>query len=129
MVSRAFPGLLPAFVILSLTTALPARAAPANTLRELFDQIGQCLKKAPGAPVGEITVFYSLRQDGSLFGKPRITYLRASNDDAEKSRFVESVAAAFGACFPTQITPKLGMAIAGRPLNIRISVKGRETDI
>jgi hypothetical protein len=114
---------------LSPIAGAPAGAAPANSLRELFHNVDLCLKKSAIAQAGEITIFFSLRQDGSLFGRPRVTYVRVWRDAAEQSRFMESVAAAFDSCMPAQITPSLGMAIAGRPLSIRIVLKDRETDI
>ncbi len=118
-----------AICALSLMSGAPAEAAPANSLRELFHNIDLCLKKASIAQAGEITIYFSLRQDGSLFGRPRVTYVRVWRDSAEQSRFMESVAAALDSCMPAQITPSLGMAIAGRPLSIRIVLKDRETDI
>jgi hypothetical protein len=117
-----------AFGVLALAGA-PAPAEPANSLRELMANLGLCLKKSSFAQPGEITLFFSLRQDGSLFGRPRVTYLRAPRDPARQSVFIESVANAFGNCFPAEITPKLGMAVAGRPLSMRIALKGRDTDI
>jgi hypothetical protein len=107
----------------------PATAAPANSLRELMINLDRCLKKSAFARPGEITLYFSLRQDGSLFGRPRVTYLRAPGDPAGQSLFLESVASAFGGCFPAEITAKLGMAVAGRPLSIRIALKGHDTDI
>lgn len=118
--------LLPALVLM---TGAPARAAPANTLRELMVNLDLCLKKSTFAQPGEITLFFSLRQDGTLFGRPRVTYLQAPRDPAGKSRFMESVANAFGDCFPAEITPKLGMAVAGRPLSMRIVLKGPDIGI
>jgi hypothetical protein len=121
--------LFAALLIGALAAIAPAQAAPANSLRELMANLDLCLKKASFAQPGEITLYFSLRQDGSLFGKPRVTYLQAPHDPAAQSLFMESVASAFDSCFPAQITPKLGMAVAGRPLSFRIMLKGHDTDI
>ena len=106
-----------------------ARAGPANSLRELMANLQRCLSKSSFAEPGEITLFFSLRQDGSLFGKPRVTSLQAPHDSAGQSLFLESVASAFDRCFPAEIAPKLGMAVAGKPLSIRIVLRGRDTDV
>ncbi len=131
--SRPFLRLRPFLRVLAVCALSPIAgapaAAPANSLRELFHNVDLCLKKSAIAQAGEITIYFSLRQDGSLFGRPRVTYVRVWRDAAEQSRFMESVAAAFDSCMPAQITPSLGMAIAGRPLSIRIVLKDRETDI
>ena len=114
--------------VLALTGAA-ARAEPANSLRELMANLDRCLSKSSFAQPGEITLFFSLRQDGSLFGKPRVTSLQAPHDSAGQSLFLESVASAFDRCFPAEIAPKLGMAVAGKPLSIRIVLRGRDTDV
>ncbi len=118
-----------AAVVLAVTMAHPAQAAPANTLRELFHHLGQCLGAARGAPGEEITLRFSLRRDGALIGKPHITYKKLPRDAEAQRRFVESVAAALDRCLPAPVTDALGGAIAGRPLSLRLGVKGRETDI
>ncbi|WP_294541336.1 hypothetical protein [uncultured Rhodoblastus sp.] len=126
--ARRFFVLAPAFGALALTGA-SAQAAPANSLRELMASLDLCLKKSSFARPGEITLYFSLRQDGTLFGKPRVTYLQAPLDPAGRRQFLESVASAFDSCFPAQITTKLGMAIAGRPLSMRIVLRGPDTAI
>ncbi len=103
--------------------------APANTLRELFHALGQCLSAEGGAPGSEITLVFSLRRDGALIGKPRIAYSKLPKDAAAKRRFVDGVAASFDRCIPVKITDALGGAIAGRPLSMHIGFKGREIDI
>jgi hypothetical protein len=47
-----------------------AKSAPANTLRELYTALGECVKVPGGLPGSEITVVFSLKRDGSLLGKP-----------------------------------------------------------
>jgi hypothetical protein len=128
--SRARPG-RHAFVATLIVAALfrPAQAAPANTLHELFENLGHCLALAAGAPGSELTLQFSLRRDGALLGKPKITHAKLPRDAESQRRFVENVAAAFDRCVPAQITDSLGGAIAGRPLSMRFGVKRRETDI
>lgn len=119
-----------ALAALALAAAVsPAQAAPANSLRELFQNLGHCLGAAVGAPGEEITLRFSLRRDGALIGKPHITYKRLPSDAEAQRRFVDSVAAAFDRCLPAPVTDALGGAIAGRPLSLRLGVKSRETDI
>lgn len=117
-----------AFLVL-IGLAAPVCAEPANTLQQLYQSIGHCLINSRGAPGGEITLLFSLRRDGGLIGRPRVTYARLPQDAAAQSRFVESVVAAFDHCMPAQITDALGGAIAGRPLTLRIVSRRHETDI
>jgi hypothetical protein len=118
---RVILGVCAAFCVL----ALPARAAPANSLHELFDQLGHCIL----SPGGEITLRFSLRRDGALLGKPHISYTRLPQDPDKRQRVVENLASALDRCLPAKITPSLGEAIAGRPLVLRFAPQRPETNI
>jgi hypothetical protein len=106
-----------------------AEAAPANTLRELWAQLGECLQTAEGAEGLDLTIVFSLKRDGALLGKPRITHSKPLSD-AELRRAAVSLERAMNKCLPASITDALGGAIAGRPLGLRIQGirKERDTD-
>ena len=76
-----------------------------------------------------MTLRFSLRRDGSLIGKPHITYSRLPKDEADKRRVMENIAIAMDRCLPVKITDGLGGAIAGRMMSYRFAWKGRETGI
>ena len=105
---------------------LALQAAPANSIRELSDQLSQCLA-APGK--GEVTLRLSLRRNGSLLGKPHVAFSKLPQDDAKKRQAMDSIAASVDRCLPAKITDALGGAIAGRPLVLRFTPKKRETNI
>ena len=107
---------------MSLAGAIrPAVAAeqPVNTLRELSQTLRECARIHVPPSGSEITVIFSLKRDGSLLGKPRITYTKLEGDRADQQEFVGDTLSALGHCFPLNITDGLGGAIAGRPLSIR----------
>ncbi len=106
-----------------------AQSAPANTMRDLFMALNQCLLQAPPGVVGsEITIVFSLKRDGSLLGRPRISHAKLLGDPDAQRNFAAGALAAFGKCLPS-ITDGLGGAIAGRPLSARIVSRPRETDL
>jgi hypothetical protein len=106
-----------------------AKSAPANTLRELYTAIGECVKSARvGLPGSELTILFSLKRDGSLLGKPRISHAKLLGDSSAQMAFVANVLAAFDKCLPLSITEGLGGAVAGRPMSFRVVSHPRETD-
>jgi hypothetical protein len=109
--------------------ALPAHAAPANTLHELWSELSACLNSTGDVEGSEITIVFALRRDGALLGVPRITYSRLPGDADEQKRFVAGVVRALDKCLPLDLTQALGGAIAGRPLAIRIGRAKKETVI
>ena len=96
--------------------ALADDAAPANTLVDLQRQFGACMAgKAPGPAGSRLTIMLMMKRDGSIFGKPRITFSHLEGDKESRQAFVDDVERAVEACLPFRITPSLGGAIAGRP--------------
>jgi len=122
---------------ISIAVALPllllgspeTKSAPANTLRELTAAIGECVKSArAGLPGSELTILFSLKRDGSLLGRPRISHAKLLGDSSTQRAFVGNVLAAFDKCLPLSITDGLGGAVAGRPMSFRVVSHPRETD-
>lgn len=109
--------------LLFLAYTSAAQAEPASTLRSMWTAIAACAGKAkiPIEAVGsEVTVLLTIRRDGSLLGRPRITYSRLVGGESSQRNYLASVLGALASCFPMQITDGLGGAIAGRPLRYRI---------
>ena len=66
-----------------------------------------------------MTLRLSFRRDGSLFGRPRMTYVKAVGGADGEAALATSIFAALQACCPLRFTPALGAAIAGRTFLIR----------
>jgi hypothetical protein len=114
-----------AAALLVAAVALAQDAAPANTLMELRRQLGGCLASKPfGPPGSQVTITFMMKRDGSVFGKPRITFSHLEGDAEARQSFVDDAERAVEACLPLKVTPALGGAIAGRPFFITL---GRPT--
>ena len=82
---------------------------------DLQRQFGACMGGKPLGPAGSrLTIMLMMKRDGSIFGKPRITFSHLEGDADARQRFVDDVGGAVKACLPFRITPSLGGAIAGR---------------
>ncbi len=121
---KAIPGVAAAAFFVS-NLAAPAVAAPVNDLRALHGYIDACMKGVAVEPGAELTIAFSLKRDGSLFGK-HVTYSRLPSDVGARARILDDVAGKFTTCFPAPITDGLGGAIAGRRLIMRFVPPRRE---
>jgi len=118
----ARPALAGAVAALIVTTA--AAEEPANTLMDLRRQVAACLSRTPlGSAGSRVTIVFMTKRDGSIFGKPRISFSHLEGDAEQKRRFVDEAERAVDACMPLKVTPALGAAIAGRMFSITL---GRE---
>ena len=97
---------------------------PDNVPRDVARSIARCWH--PPHEGDEITLRMSFRRDGSIFGRPRITYEKASGGADGEAALANSIFAAIEACSPLQFTPSLGAAIAGRTFLIRFVANRRE---
>jgi hypothetical protein len=102
----------------------PAGAAPVDTLADLWRRLGDCARVdgVPMAAAGsEVTILFSLKRNGSLLGRPRITHARLLGSTADQHDFVAGALGAVSRCLPIPLTDGLGGAVAGRPLSFRIT--------
>ncbi len=118
--ARAMVALLAASIC-ATRVALGEEAAPANTRVDLQRQFGACMSGKSAGPAGSrLTIMLMMKRDGSIFGKPRITFSHLEGDKEARQAFVDDVERAVEACLPFRITPSLGGAIAGRPFVITL---------
>ena len=96
-------------------------ASPANTLAGLQRQLGACIGAKPlGPPGSRLTVMLTMKRDGSIFGKPKITFSRLEGDAGQRRQFIGEAERAVEGCLPFRITQALGQAIAGRPFFVTL---------
>ena len=97
-----------------------------------LDQIAPAIRRCWNPPPlpGELTgamvsLRFSLRRDGSLFGQPRVTWETKRGDTEFQQRFSDSAVAAIRSCTPMRLSAGLGASIAGRPFTIRFHGRTR----
>jgi hypothetical protein len=66
----------------------------------------------------QITIQLSFKRDGSIFGKPRVNYVKPM-DGAGAQALTQSILKALDTCLPLQFTPRLAANIAGQVFVIR----------
>jgi hypothetical protein len=92
------------------------RSGPVDLPPEVGPSIAACWR-APHEG-DQITVQLSFRRDGSIFGKPRVNYVKPMNGSSPQA-LTESIFQAIDACLPLQFTPRLAANIAGQVFVIR----------
>jgi len=111
------------------TLAVADPAPPVASLKELYARLGQCLQQPNTSTPSDLTVVFSLKRDGSLLGRPRITHSQLGGDEAQQEAFVRSVLSDLSRCLPLRLSDGLGGAVAGRPLILHIQNKAASVGI
>jgi hypothetical protein len=124
------------FVGLAMLQSVPARARDADrsisSVRELLAALRKCWTPPPMASAHngmEITVRFSITRDGSVFGKAAIRYESPDASNEERMAYRISVAQAIERCLPFPITEAFGNAIAGHPLNIKLTDRRKQRSV
>ena len=114
-----YRGVAAVTALILATVAVAQEATPANTLMDLRRQFGGCLSRTPlHANGSRVTIVFMMKRDGSIFGKPRITYSHLEGDADQRKRFLDDAERAVNSCLPLKVSPALGAAIAGRMFSI-----------
>jgi hypothetical protein len=92
------------------------RSGPVDFPPEVGPSIAACWR-APHQG-DQVTVQLSFRRDGSIFGKPRVNFVKPV-DSSSTQALTESIFKAIDACLPLQFTPQLAANIAGQVFVIR----------
>lgn len=120
--SVAVPGGARAQSMAPAVPAPPAAEGRRSRPVDLPGDIGRAIASCWHAPHegDQITLKLSFRRDGSVFGRPRITFGRAASGGPDGgAELATSIYAALSACTPLPFTARLGAAIAGRVLLLR----------
>jgi hypothetical protein len=99
-----------------IVTTDERRSGPVDLPPEVGPSIAACWR-APHQG-DQITVQLSFKRDGSIFGKPRVNYVKSINGSSTQA-LTESILKALDACLPLQFTPSLAANIAGQVFVIR----------
>ena len=70
----------------------------------------------------DVTVRVSFRRDGSVIGRPAVTYSLPQRGEPEQERFIAALSAAITGCTPLPFSKPLGAAIAGRIFTFRYTL-------
>lgn len=96
---------------------------PVNSIPELWPALAPCWRAPAGTESMEITLVFSLRRNGTLIGKPRISYSKLDGDESLQRAFVASILKALDRALPIPLTDSFANALAGKPLAVRFTSK------
>jgi hypothetical protein len=106
-----------------------ASREPINTIKDMWPALYACWTPPAGSEGMALTLVFSIRRDGSLIGRPKLTYSTPAGSENLKRAFFASVLEALDQSLPLPITESFGGAIAGRPLALLFRAGGQSHPI
>jgi hypothetical protein len=107
-----------AMVLLS-NHAAAQTAKQLNTLEDIFAAVRACWKAPKISGPADLVVRLSFTRDGKILGKAHITYENKAVPVETRLLYRFAAMEAFKRCTPLALSPDLGEAIAGKPINFR----------
>ena len=98
--------------------------SPVATFGELRQALTHCFAAPPHTDGSVITVRFSLRRDGAVFGRPRVTYIKLAGRPEDGTAFEKAVTDSLEACTPLHLDGYFAAVIAGQPLTVLFSGDG-----
>ncbi|WP_244491059.1 hypothetical protein [Paramesorhizobium deserti] len=101
--------------------------AAADQLKTM-DEVGKAIQGCWVAPAGMdmegsfVTLSFSFRRDGTLFGQPRTTAIHVKGDDQARKAFIDAAVGAIERCAPFDFAPTLAAGIGGRVFTIQFTL-------
>jgi hypothetical protein len=101
--------------------AAAGRDSVVDTPREVPGRLLACWHPPPlgDDATHQVTVRMQFARDGSVIGKPFVTYVKTAPGSDARQAMADSIQAAVRQCTPLDFAPGLGAAIAGYPFAIR----------
>jgi hypothetical protein len=118
---RRFAGLpmiSGALLAIQMTAAV---ADPLGNTHEVAAAILACWKPPAGLEGSAITMTFSFRRDGSIFGHPRPRQIDVVGDEKARQRFIYAAIDAVERCTPLDFTPKFAEGIGGKVFSMRFA--------
>ncbi|MGH6859804.1 MAG: hypothetical protein ACRECY_06080 [Phyllobacterium sp.] len=105
----------------------PAHAEALQTMNDVGRAIEACWTVPEGVQ-GSVTLSFSFKRDGTLFGRPRTTAIGVKGDQKTRDQFIASAVQALETCTPLTLSPALAQGIAGQVFTMPFTA-GQPADV
>lgn len=116
-------------LLIFATGSCPAKAEkPAATMRDVQTHFKNCLQPFHAADGSQITVYFSVKRNGQIFGRPRAVWFGGKASNQDQKNILSNFLHAFKSCMPLQLNARMADGIPGKVyfLQFRGSSQGPE---
>ena len=117
-----------ALIVLGFATTAARAGDASSTVANgaQFDaHLRRCFQPPAGSAGSEITLLFTVDQNGRLKGKPRITYSKLVGDAQTQKDFVAAALAMLQNCTPVPVTKEFGLMAANKMRAWRLTASDR----
>ena len=120
---RRFAGLLAISGILLAFFTVAASADPLKNTDDVAATLQACWKPPSGSEDSFVTMKFSFRRDGSLFGRPLPAIIGVVGDEKARQQFIDAAIRAIEQCTPLDFAPAFAEGVGGRVFMMRFAAQ------
>ncbi len=91
-------------------------------MHDLQLYFADCIKPPPEADGTRFTYYFSLKGDGTVFGRPRIVWLGYGGGPEDRKRLISGFRDAFQQCLPLRLDALMSRTIPGKVYFLQFKV-------
>ncbi len=103
----------------------PAQEKPAATMHDLQVYFAACFQPPQEADGTRITFYFSLKNTGEIFGRPRVVWLGYSGSQEDRRRLVTGFRELFAQCLPLRLNEEMARTIPGKVYFLQFNVDAK----
>jgi hypothetical protein len=92
---------------------------PAATMRDVREHFKACLQPFHEADGSQINVYFSVKSDGQIFGRPRAVWLGSNVNEEDHMKILSDFLRAFEGCMPLQLDNRMAKGIPGKVYSLQ----------
>ena len=114
-----------ALLIACLEICMASEEMPATNMRDVQSHFRDCLQPFHEADGSQITLYFSVKRNGQIFGGPRAVWYGSDVGARDRERILSDFVRAFESCMPLRLNNLMAEAIPGKVYYLQFN-GGRE---
>ena len=114
-----------ALLIACLEICMASEEKPATNMRDVQTHFRDCLQPFHEADGSQITLYFSAKRNGQIFGGPRAVWYGSDVGVPDRERILSDFVRAFESCMPLRLSNIMAEAIPGKVYYLQFN-GGRE---
>jgi hypothetical protein len=102
---------------------------PAATMRDVEAHFGNCLRPFHEADGSQLTIYFSVKSDGQVFGRPRAVSFGSKANDEDRKNILSDFLRAFRSCTPLQLNKRMAQTIPGKVYYLQFRGDSNEPEV
>jgi hypothetical protein len=118
-----------ALLVVCPEICMASEEKPATNMRDVQSHFRDCLQPFHEADGSQINLYFSVKRNGQVFGRPREVWFGSEVSVQDRERILEDFASAFESCMPLQLSSLMAESIPGKVYYLQFNGAREESEV